>query len=428
MTKKEIFLFLLYFIIIALITKPFAFGHNEGSRYNTIMGIVENHTLSWTTEYTYETEDRVIVDGKLYSDKPYTFSLLAAIPYYFLYRIGFTFVAQEGLAPYFMKLIVVALPTALFLIFFYRTLQKKIAEKQAFFLTICLGFGTLIFTYATAFNNHNLTAFTLFAAFVLYYRASSGEHISFFLLGFLLGATIALDIIIGTLFTLFFLLYLFFVIKIEFHSKIFFLIGSVIPVFVHLLLNFIIFGDLLPAYAHPNYYIEAQTWQNESNLPGFYNHNSIMDLLGYTFHSTFGFRGFFSYTPTLLFGLWFLIKRIRKKENKLLPLLCGIIGVIAYYYLYTINYGGASYGSRYLLPLTPLLVYFCMDIFNEYISKSWRYLFYCSVVFSVIIATVGAFNPWVNTGEGIYAISFIANLDYRYFYNTAVHYVIYYVF
>ncbi|MEK6921756.1 MAG: hypothetical protein AABX82_07755, partial [Nanoarchaeota archaeon] len=429
MTKKEFFLFFFYLLIVALMTKPFTYGHNEGSRFNTIRGIVEAHSLAWETEIIYTTEDRVLINGKLYSDKPPVFALLAAIPYYFLYKTGFTFVAQAAFAPYFMKLLVVAIPTGIFLIFFYRTLQKKTEEKYAFFLTICLGFGTLLFTYSTAFNNHNLTAFTLFAAFVLYMRAASGEKINYFLFGFLLGSTIALDIITGALFTVFFGIYLFFVRKIPYHHKLFLVLGCAIPVALHLVLNFMIFGDLLPAYAHPQYYIDAQTWQNESNLPGFYNHASLWALFVYTFHSTLGFRGLFSYTPILLFGLWFLYRKaVTKyfnfdKESMFLSVLAGVIGVIAYYCFYTINYGGASYGSRYLLPLTPILLYFCIDVFKEDVSQKWRYAFYFCAALSFVIAFTGSFNPWTNIGEGLHAIPFFTNLSVTALYNTAGHYV-----
>src|SRR3989338_11170425 len=328
-----------------------------------------------------------------------------------------------------MKLIVVAIPTGIFLIFFHRTMQKKIEERYAFFLTFCLGFGTLLFSYSTAFNNHNLTAFTLFAAFVMYLHAVSGEKVNYFFFGFLLGLTIALDIITGALFTVFFGIYLFFVKKVAYHHKLFLVLGCALPVAFHLILNFMIFGDLLPAYAHPQYYIDAQTWQNESNLPGFYNHASLWAFIVYTFHSTLGFRGLFSYTPILLFGLWFLCRRaLIKKEYVFVPVLFGIVGVIAYYCLYTMNYGGASYGSRYLLPLTPILLYFCVDMFQGEISQKWRHTFYFCAAVSVVIAFIGAFNPWTNIGEGLYIIPIYTNLSITAVYNTAGHYVIYYLF
>ncbi len=429
MTKKEFFLFFFYLLVVALVTKPFTYGHNEGSRFNTIMGIVELHSLAWNPEFTYTSEDKVLIDGKLYSDKPHVFALLAAIPYYFLYKIGFSFVAQEGLTPYVMKLLVVALPTGIFLIFFYRTLQRKTAERHAFFLTLCLGFGTVVFSYSTAFNNHNLTAFTLFAAFVFYLNAISGENVNYLFFGFLLGLTIALDIITGALFTVFFGISLFFVKKIPYHHKVFLIIGCAVPFAFHLILNFMIFGDLLPAYAHPQYYIDAQTWQNETNLPGFYNHASVWALLVYTFHNTLGFRGLFSYTPILLFGLWFLwIRIVKKKEVLLVPVFLGIIGVIAYYCLYTINYGGSSYGSRYLLPLTPILLYFCIDLFQEEISQKLRYVFYFCALISFVIAFAGAFNPWTNVGEGLHAIPIYTNLNIAMTYNSIIHYAIYYLF
>lgn len=428
MNKTEFAIFFFYLLIVALLTKPYSYGDNEASRFNTIMALVNYHTFAWIT-YVYNTEDYVLVDGKLYSDKPPVFAFLAAGVYFLFTKLGLTFETHLGLVPYLMKILIIGTTSAYLLVVFYRTLLLHLTKKQALFLTSCLGFSTLLLTYSTAFNSHTVTALLLFWAVSLYlrYQNQNSEKINFFHFGFLLGLAAAFDIIVGFLFLLFFAFYFFFVKKISWNKKLLLCIGAALPVLLHFSFNFIIFGDLLPAYAHPEYFEAAGTWQNQSNLPGFYNHASFKDLLVYTFHSTFGFRGLFSYTPLLFFGFCILFYKIfKEKESTLLPIAFAVIGIIGYYSIYTINYGGASYGSRYLLPLTPILLYFCLFIFLEY--PRWKPLFYVCIVFSFAVAVLGAINPWTNIGLGIHQIPILTNIDVHMTYNTAAHYILHYIF
>ncbi len=425
MNKTEYAVFFFYLLIVALLTKPFTYGDNEASRFNTIMALVDYQTFAWVF-YVYHTEDYVLVDGKLYSDKPPVFAFLAAGVYFFLTKFGLTFETHLGLVPYLMKVLVIGVTSAYLLLVFYRTLLLHLQKKQALFLTLCLGFATLLLTYSTAFNSHTVTALFLFFAVSLYIRYQNTEKMNFFFFGLFLGLAAAFDIIIGFLFLLFFILYFFFLKKTAWNQKTALCFGAALPVLLHFLFNFMIFGDLLPAYAHPQYFAAAETWQNQNNLPGFYNHASFKDLLLYTFHSTFGFRGIFSYTPILFFGFWILLLRaLKKKELWLFPIFFSSIAVIGYYSIYTVNYGGASYGSRYLLPLTPVLLFFCYAVFTEYLR--WKPLFYVCAVFSFVVAVLGAINPWTNIGFGIHQIPILTNIDVHMTYNTAAQYILHYL-
>lgn len=428
MNKTEFAIFFFYLLIVALLTKPYSYGDNEASRYNTIMALVHYHTFVWVS-YMYNTEDYVLVDGNISSDKPPVFAFLAAGVYFLLTKFGLTFETNLALVPYLMKILIIGTTSAYLLIIFYRALLLYLPKKQALFLTLCLGFATLLFSYSTSFNSHTVTALFLFLAVSLYlrYQNQNSGKMNFFLFGFFLGLAAALDIIVGFLFLLFFAFYFFFVKKISWNKKLLLCIGAALPVLLHFSFNFIIFGDLLPAYAHPQYFEAAETWQNQSNLPGFYNHASFKDLMVYTFHSTVGFRGLFSYTPILFFGICVLFCKVfKQKEAYLLPILFAIIAVIGYYCIYTVNYGGASYGSRYLLPLTPVLLFFCHALFTEY--PRWKPLFYVCVVFSFVVAVLGAINPWTNIGPGIHQIPILTNIDVHMTYNTAAHYILHYIF
>lgn len=431
MERKEWLLFFTYVLIVALITKPFSYGDNEGSRYNTIRAIVETHSLSWNDVLNaYKTGDKIVVDGKIYSDKPPLFALVSAIVYFVLYKFGILLSESQFTVTLVLKIIMNGVTTAILLILFYRETKIILEEKKAFLLALILGFGTLLFSYATSLNNHTMTALFLFWAFTLTLKYWRTKTTNFFLLGLFLGIVAGLDLITGLLFL--FVLVLPLLLQNHPTKTAFMLlaIGWLLPMSIYMYANYTIIGNpVLPAYAFPQYFNYEGSWQNSSNLPGFYNHQTLWDLLVYSFHMTFGARGLFSYAPVLLFGLFFLGKSaFQKKEIQNLAVFAGILFVISYFCLYTSNYGGSSYGARYLLPLTPILLYYASPIFAE--KKSVRYLFYGAVVLSVVVAFVGALNPWINHYPGWYSISFYINwtMGKTLFYNTVIHYILHFGF
>ncbi len=130
----------------------------------------------------------------------------------------------------------------------------------------------------------------------------------------------------------------------------------------------------------------------------------------------------------------FFTNAFRKKEIQTLAILFGIISVVSYYCLYTNNYGGSSYGARYVLALTPILLYYAAPILEQNDANKQKkaavYLFYAAAIFSFVIAFLGALNPWINTGTGFDSISFFANLSLgkSLFYNTTGHYILHFWF
>lgn len=427
MNKTEIKIFLLYILIVALITKPYMYGDNEKSRFNTIKAIVENHTFVWNDLSTYyPTGDMILIGDKAYSDKPPFFALLCAPFYFILYIFGITIDIYPGLSTYLLKVLINGAATAYLVILFYREMLRVIDKNKSLLLACVFGVCTLLFTYATALHNHTYTALFLFIAFSLYLKYIRTGSASFFYMGLFLGLAAATDTIIGAFFIFGISISLFFLKTVSFNAKCIFIVGCILALLPYFFFNYSILGNpLLPAYAYPEYFNYEGSWQNSSNLPGFYNHDSLKNLLIYTFHSTFGARGLFSYTPLLLIGLCVLAyKSLYEKNMYFLPILFASIGVIGYFCVYTVNYGGSSYGSRYFLALTPILFYFCVYVFSEY--PKWKIPFFCAAVFSGVVACIGACNPWVNMGEGVESISFVANFHLGIIYNSAVHYILYF--
>jgi hypothetical protein len=75
-------------------------------------------------------------------------------------------------------------------------------------------------------------------------------------------------------------------------------------------------------------------------------------------------------------------------------MLVSLGAVIMLYWLLTREYGGWSFGFRYLIPIVPITFYYIvLDL------KNWRrgfkhYLFYICVGWGVIVSQLGAYNPW----------------------------------
>ena len=72
------------------------------------------------------------------------------------------------------------------------------------------------------------------------------------------------------------------------------------------------------------------------------------------------------------------------------PLAWGIAAQVAFHVLFAGSFGGWSYGFRYLIPIVPLLLFFA-----PLAMERWRRpLFTLALAASVLVALLGAFNPW----------------------------------
>jgi len=123
-----------------------------------------------------------------------------------------------------------------------------------------------------------------------------------------------------------------------------------------------------------------------------------------------GPRGFLLYNPLLAIALWGLVLTIRQKgtfyyEGILVALGCSLI--VLYYFLTTTNFGGWAYSIRWFVPMLPLLFFFLYPYFESY-SPGRARVFRLLFCVSVVIAIVGAINPWSHTT--LSDVPFIANL------------------
>jgi hypothetical protein len=397
---------------------------NVGSRLATIQAIVEHSSFSidntifmgdgsWheldsqphlqRTAYNWfnGTNDKICVGGKFYSDKPPMLSFLASGIYFFLYYFGVSFGNAAGTTVYLLTCLTSGLLASLMLVFFYKSLLfVNIENKYRLLLTLLLGLSTLVFTYAVTFNNHIIAASLVYMSFYFLLKMRfTKDYGALVYAGFLLGFSAAIDMPFGLVFLSFFGLYVIYWVRgikrIALHvSK--FVLASFIVLLLHCAVNLNITGSLLPGSLHPEYWNYPGAEFNEETLSGMTRHESVSGFAIYSFNTLFGLRGFFSYTPLLLFSLAGLMEAIKSKRWRTEGLAVGGgSAVVVFFYLFSSsNYGGWSYGMRWFVPLVPLIFFFTAFLFKKPFSKVGWFLFWIAAAWSVLTAIVGVYQPW----------------------------------
>ncbi len=175
--------------------------------------------------------------------------------------------------------------------------------------------------------------------------------------------------------------------------------GLTLPLLLHAFLNIPITGDLKPGSAHPEYFKwEGSPWGAEKEITEIEFNRDLLFILEYSFHSLFGYRGLFLYSPILLFSLPMLTKAIKSKNQKfrneifMIAVSCFII--IFFYATLFSNYGGWCYGMRFFIPFTPLIFFISAIYICESPSRLLLNIFYVYLSISLIISFIGVYNPW----------------------------------
>lgn len=254
---------------------------------------------------------------------------------------------------YLVTTITVALPSALFMSFFFWFLGLFIRSLPIrWLMTGLYAIGTAALPYSTVFYSHQLAAAGLFTAFALLYLAKRRGAPGWWAVaaGFLLGfsfftefTVIFIAVILG--------LYGLYVLRRDARRTTAFVVAGLVPVAGVLLYNKICFGSALDTgYAHDYCWSSAQS----AGFAGFtYPH------LGPLWDLTLGsYRGLFFMSPFLLLavpGVFFMVRRKMTIES----VICivsglGFIILLSAYWGWN---GGQVDGPRYLVPIIPFLVF-----------------------------------------------------------------------
>jgi hypothetical protein len=329
---------------------------NTGSRYATIESLVDYGTFHIDKSRYVRTIDKYKVGNNYISSKPPALPAFGA-GVYWVYRelTGKTIARYEGDVVRTVSFWTGGVCHILFLICFYRLSHLLFRRKLAVIVAMAgASFAYLGVGYATHINNHSTAA--ALAVGGLYYavRIRLGRDVRAWhwpLSGLLLGILPAVDLpglaITGAVF-----LYL---LTHDRKKTLLWFLPALLPgIFVHLALTYYISGSFKPFYFNR----ELKTFKEfyfrkAAGLDGLYEPKTT-----YAFNVLFGHHGLFSMTPLYLFGLWELVRSIKKRRffAESLVILASVLAFVGFFIMRSHNYGGWAVGMRHLVPIMPLLL------------------------------------------------------------------------
>lgn len=391
---NRIVIFLISFLFVAFFTKTDVAGWNDASRLDAVQAIVEHHTFV-INNTLFETGDKVIINGKFYSDKAALSYLILVPVYYLLYKMGLNFSNSPHLCYYLITLFTMGLSFSIMLVYFFRLMALfGLSPKEQFLHTAAVGLGTLVFPYSLVINNHSLAAsFLLMGFYCILVAKTDKQHI---FAGLIVGLTASFDEVTGAIFLAVFIILL--LLRSNKRNFLFYMGGALIPIVLYLLVNLYISGSIIPFHLRGELFnYPGSPFQNGEGVAGLAS-RGISDILHYAWGVTLGEKGFLRYTPLLFFslaGLAFSIIRRNKYRNEAILVAVGIIATLVFFIIKTDQYGGCNYGFRYMVPIIPILYAFTPFLFKEKDARPClKLIFWIALIFSVFISGMGIIqNP-----------------------------------
>ncbi len=426
--KSHLYIILFFIVFICLFTHKHVNNANSASRFITMESIVERKTFTINEKYTY-TNDKIKINNDYYSSKPPVLSVIGAGVYYVLHNfINLNFgnpvdfyLTNNNITVYIITLLLVGSTFILLLYYLYKSFELfKIKKKYQNILLLGFGLGTLYLPFSITLNNHTIAGSLLFVSFyyLLKIKQNKKENLKRYIIiiSLLTSLSATIDLPTGLTFLILFYIYLNSELK-KYKWKKYYILNSAPFLILHLCLNYIIIGDILPAQLHPEY------WEDFDKMLEANNGNIFL----YIFNIYFGSRGLLLYSPILLFSFYSMFKIIRDKNNilrkEVVLILSGFIIISLFYILKFRGYTGSTYGFRWFIAITPLIYFFTMYIFKESIYKNnKKIIFQIIMLLSILISIIGLNDPWVyptiiNNKEiiGFPLINQIINIYYKYF-------------
>jgi hypothetical protein len=386
---------------------------NDDSRMATIQSLVESRSFVIDRTDFVGTGDKAFIDGHFYSEKPPMPSVLGAAVYFPLYELGFPLHRGTNIAYYLITLLTVgSFWIAGVLAFFYSLRFTDLEPERRLLASLVLALGSLYFSWSTTFNNHELAAAFLAIGFCFLLRArhavgSSRNNLA--VAGLFASLAGTADMPTGVYYGVFLL----YVLRDPLLRKqiIFYVAPLLLTLLPALAINYSIHHSILPIQIVRSYFeYPGSPWLGSERLSGM-NSNGVQFLLPYAFQTLIGPKGFLIYNPFLAIALWGLTREIWRKGRFFyegVAVAAGSTCLALYYWLMTNNYAGWSYSIRWFVPMLPLLLFFLFPYFETFNSRR-RAWYNVLLGVSVVIACVGALNPW---SALVYNdIPFVANIE-----------------
>jgi len=323
----------------------------------------------------------VIRDGRLISSKPPVLPLLMTGEYLVMNKLAGWDLESETDLPrivFVMTLTLVGGAYVLALVFFAKTLTLlEIRPHVRIVLLVALAFGTQLWGFSGKLSNHVPAAGLFVVAVYLAVGLGSGKlppspwRFAVFGVTGALAATIDLPMgaFIGAAGAALLLRY-------PFKTLLWAGIGAGIPLAVPLPVQM----------RKETYFYENSYWRHPMGIDALNEPKAV-----YLFHILIGRAGIFSLYPVLLAGpaaiLWALRRQCAPWRKTILAGGATTSLILVYYVARTNNYGGESYGFRWLIGAMPLLLLMGAPLVNR-LKAAWHW------VFLTILLAVSIYSGW----------------------------------
>ncbi len=399
---------LVYFVLCIIGTRTAPASWNDMSRIAAVEALVEQRT--WAIDETFwggQTKDKVLLNGKFYSEKMPLLSWFGAGVYAPLYASGIGSLAPDCATSgkvcgyYWVTLILIGLPASIMIWLFYRfAFRIGMSMWRATVATLTLGLATMVLPYSLVLNHHLPAAVCLFASFYLVHSARENVKYARLYLG-AAGLVLSLAVMFEPASAIM-ALGLFVAAALWVRGNVvFILIGALPPLLVTLWLDYQIAQTVLPPYMIPGgYAYPGSEWADTIGGLG-----KPDDVPQYGFKMLFGAQGLYAYNPLLLFALaGLLLVALRTKHPlRIAAISLGTSFAVLTFYLVTQtgNLGGEAYGERFYVHTIPLLMMFLLfapPLARVSAQNLWTWLttpfFILALALSLFSTYQGARQPW----------------------------------
>jgi hypothetical protein len=348
---------------------PWAGSWNDGSRLATVESLVDRHTWAIDDSIFVRapapadpavrvlTQDKLLIDGRFYSDKPPVPAVLMA-GLYQLWRWGggAPARAQPGRFCYWMTLASSGLAYAVAVTCIFLLGQAvRLPLSMRATLTASFAFATVALPYARQVNGHVVLLAIAALLWLQLLRCAGDGRASaprLLLIGSLAGLAYGVDLAAGPLLlasALGLIAYR------QRSARAVLLVGlAALPwVALHQALNYAVGGTFVPANSVPAY----QQWPgspfDRTNMTGVWHHDGVGSLV-YGVKMLVGRRGFLLHDLPLLLGVATSAALWRRRPPETPELVCGAAwsaGTWLAYALASNNYSGECVSIRWFVPL-----------------------------------------------------------------------------
>ncbi len=366
----------IFFCVCLALTQNQPISWNDIARTAAIESLVERGTWAIDDSMWFDaTQDKVLLNGKFYSDKMPVLTLIGASVYSGLHvAFGATLASNCSVCAYhWLTVLLDGLPAALLLwLFFDFARRQKHGVAIAVIGTVALGIGTMLFPYALVLNHHAPAAASLFASFYFLTTRPPDNRRALIAAGFFAALAVSFDVLTGILAVTLGALALW-----RWRRDIFwFALGGAVPIVVTFLLDYQIAGTILPAYMITGGYDYPG-----SAFPATLGGNGTPDdYVVYAFRMFLGAQGLFVFNPLLLFALVGVVGAALNRRHPLWrEAVCVTVGFLClclYLATQTGNLGGEAYGERWFVAALPLIFAFIFYAppLNTATWKNWAWL------------------------------------------------------